>query len=166
MNINADSSRSHVIQGLMMERGIDVGANQRKEWKYCFIYLLAVILILVLTVVNLSLTFNSFDNGMWLYDARSVCATKILRFDMCTKAKTLNCTDYTIQVKECTDEVDKFNKMCGVYVTEFCGCKNENNITTKVELVDKCSSEINDIKECNTFPDLKIDPSDSINSCK
>jgi hypothetical protein len=162
MNINGDIT-TPVIQELYVQRGINIIP---KEWKYCLLYFLIVIVILILTAVNLVLTIDSFDGWMYVYDANALCTTKVLQLEICMKTPTMDCSTYSKDAQNCIDEVENFNKRCSIYITEFCECKKVNKITNKTELAEQCSGEIKDIINCNYNSELKIDPSNSLDSCK
>jgi hypothetical protein len=163
MSINVENNNP--IQELYTDR------SQRpisKEWRYCFIYFLVIISMLTVMVLNLLATFNSFESSkVYIFDSKQICDEQISYFLSCMGGLSSNnnddCGIYSILVQSCFDEVDTFNKRCGVYISEFCTCKNIHNITSDIQLHEYCEGEVSDIQNCNINTELKIEP--TINSC-
>jgi hypothetical protein len=128
------------------------------EWRYCFIYFLVIIGIVVLLILNLLATFNSFSDKVSIYDPTKVCVEQIKWFKDCMKTSSDDCGNYSELVQTCMNEVDNFNKRCSIYISEFCQCKRGAQGATTA-----CQSELEEIKGCNTVSGLKIDPPEIYN---
>jgi hypothetical protein len=175
MNTNDSESnldRNNIIQTLYIDTGGDLTKPRAvsREWRYCFIYLIVLLGLLVIVLLNLIATKNNFEGALYVFDAKVICLEQMTDYDKCTKrsSSTLlgneggsnanDCNVYNNYVKTCFDEVVKYNQRCSIYITEYRECLNTNKITNYKDIKALCGTEVSDINDCNINPDLKVDP--------
>ena len=141
-----------------------VGVVNKKSWKYCFIYIIVIITLFIIFTINYVCTKDFLNNNKIIYyDPFKVCKEQIADLNECSNKYRsqklileVECASYSMDLQLCFDELDKFNKRCFIYVSEFDKCRNEMKNNTNI--ASYCKRQIDDISSCNLNDELKINP--------
>ena len=136
--------------------------------KFCFIYLLILLIILSLFIVNYFYTINDFEKNNYVnLNPENICIKNIKIFTDCLKknVKYDKCVYENKAVEDCYDETSSMNRLCYIYLSEVDLCLNNNhyNFEKDSQQVNKtlksiCGTQMEEVIQCSKiYKYIKLD---------